>query len=90
MRSEKKDMTGARIGRLLVLKDSGERYGRNREVLWRCICDCGNICNVRGGHLRSGFTQSCGCLQKENREKYNKLRHAYKTKSLRKSGLLGG
>lgn len=86
MRSEKKDMTGLKIGRLLVLKDSGERY--NREVLWRCVCDCGNICNVRGGHLRSGFTQSCGCLQAENREKYNNLRHTYKTKSLRKSGLL--
>ena len=48
----------------------------------------GNICEVRGGHLRSGYTQSCGCLQKENREKYNNLRHTYKTQSLRKSGLL--
>lgn len=38
MRSEKKDMTGLRIGRLLVLKDSGNRY--NREVLWKCLCDC--------------------------------------------------
>ena len=86
MLSEKKDMTGLRIGRLLVLKDSGRRY--NREVLWKCICDCGNICEVRGGHLRSGFTQSCGCLQKENREKYNNLRHIHKTKSLKESGLL--
>lgn len=88
MKSEKKDMTGLRIGRLLVLKDSGERYSKNREVLWRCVCDCGNICNVRGGHLRSGYAQSCGCLQKETREKYNNLRHIYKTQSLKKSELL--
>lgn len=82
----KKDMTGHRTGRLKVIKDSGKRY--NREVLWICLCDCGNICEVRGGHLRSGFTKSCGCLQKENREKYNKLRHIHKTMSLKKSGLL--
>lgn len=48
----------------------------------------GNICEVRGGHLRSGYSQSCGCLQKETREKYNNLRHIHKTNSLRKSGVL--
>lgn len=48
----------------------------------------GNICEVRGGHLRSGYSQSCGCLQKETREKYNNLRHIHKTNSLTKSGVL--
>lgn len=90
MRSIKKDMTGQRIGRLFVLKDSGKRYPKTREVLWLCKCDCGNLCEVRGGHLRSGYAQSCGCLQKETREKYNNLRHKYKTMSLRKSGVLKG
>lgn len=82
------NMTGYKVGRLKVLKDSGKRYGKNREILWTCICDCGNICEVRGGHLRSGFSQSCGCLQKENREKYNNLRHIHKTYSLKKKGIL--
>ena len=88
MRTQKIDMIGVRVGRLKVIKDSGKRYGKNREVLWKCLCDCGNMCEVRGGHLRSGYTQSCGCLQKENREKYNNLRHTYKTMSLRKIGVL--
>lgn len=88
MRTQKIDMTGYKIGRLKVLKDSGNRYGKNREVLWQCVCDCGEICEVRGGHLRSGYTQSCGCLQKETREKYNNLRHINKVQSLRKAKFL--
>lgn len=82
------DMTGYKIGRLKVIKDSGERYGKNREIIWECLCDCGNVCEVRGGHLRSGYSQSCGCLQKETREKYNSLRHKYKVQSLKKSNIL--
>ena len=84
--SEPKDMIGLRFGRLLVLEDSGERY--NREIMWKCICDCENIHIVRGGHLRNGYVQSCGCLQKETVKKYNDLRHKYKTKSLKKSKIL--
>lgn len=88
MRTQKIDMTGQRIGKLKVIKDSGKRYGKNREVLWKCLCDCGNICEVRGGHLRSGYTQSCGCLQEQTRKKYNNLRHNYKVMSLKKAGVL--
>lgn len=88
MSTQKIDMTGYKIGRLKVIKDSGNRYGKNREVLWECVCDCGKICEVRGGHLRNGYIQSCGCLQKETREKYNNLRHINKVKSLRKAKLL--
>lgn len=84
--SEPKILTGLRFGRLLVLEDTGERY--NREILWKCICDCGNIHIARGSHLRRGDIQSCGCLQKETAEKYNELRHKYKTKSLKKSKII--
>jgi hypothetical protein len=76
-----KNMEGIRIGRLLILEDTGKRY--NREVIWKCICDCGNITEVKGGHLRTGMTQSCGCLSRETREKYNNLRHKYKTNNLK-------
>ena len=32
-------------------------------ICWHCKCDCGNECDVRIKDLRSGKTQSCGCLR---------------------------
>ena len=57
------DETGNRHGKLTVLGRAG--LTRNRQILWRCLCDCGNESVVTGGSLRSGNTQSCGCLRKE-------------------------
>ena len=57
------DLTGKRFGRLIVIRDTGEKRGN--EHLWLCKCDCGNEKIVRGVSLRSGGTSSCGCLKKE-------------------------
>lgn len=59
------DLTGKKFGRLTVLRASGNR---GIQPLFTCKCDCGNICEVRGDKLRSGKTQSCGCIQREYRE----------------------
>lgn len=61
--SAKKDLTGQRFGRLTVVADSGKR--NNGYILWECRCDCGNTKIVDGWRLRSGATQSCGCLRQE-------------------------
>jgi hypothetical protein len=47
---------GQRFGRLLV-EVAGHYCG--------CVCDCGNVISVRRDHLKSGATQSCGCLHSE-------------------------
>lgn len=61
-----KDLTGQRFGRLVVLhRDEAKPKGHGHKAYWICQCDCGNIVSVVGTHLRSGMTQSCGCLQKE-------------------------
>lgn len=60
----KHDMSGERYGRLVVIERAGT--DRNRNALWKCICDCGNEKVVTGKCLRSGDTRSCGCLQLEN------------------------
>lgn len=52
-----------RFGRLLVLEEIEER--RNKQIYWKCQCDCGNICEVPTARLVKGATQSCGCLHKE-------------------------
>ena len=60
----KKDLTGQRFGRLIVIMDTNKRT-RCRKVIWLCRCDCGNLTEASGNHLICGRTKSCGCLQKE-------------------------
>ncbi len=57
------DMTGWVFHRLVVL-DMAPRDGY--IIKWNCVCKCGSTCTVRGGDLRSGKTQSCGCLRSES------------------------
>lgn len=54
------DHTGERFGRLVVLGRAGT--SPDKQKTWLCQCDCGNTSIVRGGHLRTGSTSSCGCL----------------------------
>lgn len=56
------DLTGKRFGRLLVLKNV--RLKKNR-VLWECRCNCGQKYITTAGNIKSGKTQSCGCLKSE-------------------------
>lgn len=62
------NLTGKKFGRLSVLGIDKE-YEKTRkagtEIKWICKCDCGNITTVQGYNLRSGHTQSCGCLNRE-------------------------
>jgi hypothetical protein len=56
------DITGEVYGKLLVLERSSSP---SKVPCWECLCDCGLIKSVRQTHLRSGHTNSCGCLQRE-------------------------
>ena len=64
-----KDITGKKFGRLMVIKPTKRR--RQRTVVWKCSCNCGNIVFVKGTSLRNGDTKSCGCLRIE-KAKLNK------------------
>ena len=61
-----KDLTGEVFGKLKVVKMTPER--RNRQVVWECQCECGNITHVVGQALRAGHTKSCGCLKYEKKD----------------------
>ena len=56
------DLTGKKFERLTVLE---KLYKKGNEWVWKCQCDCGNICEARGVNLRSGVKKSCGCLKQE-------------------------
>ena len=58
-------MIGKKFGKLTILEELPER--KHGKIVYRCKCDCGNITNVLGCHLRSGNTKSCGCLKYEHK-----------------------
>lgn len=60
--SEPIGLLGKRYGKLVVLAEAGRsRWG---EVVWHCLCDCGQFHIVDGRHLRKGATKSCGCSRR--------------------------
>lgn len=59
------DLVGQKFGKLVVLKDEGERDNSN-NVLWLCRCECGVEKLVSSRSLRKGLTKSCGCIQCPN------------------------
>ena len=56
------DLTGKKFVRLTVICRT---YSPDKNTRWKCRCICGTECVIAGSHLRSGQTQSCGCLQRE-------------------------
>ena len=67
------DLTGKKFNKLTVIEHLGKvRVGSNQSThLWKCQCDCGNICEVSSRGLRSGRTKSCGCIQGETLRSMN-------------------
>lgn len=56
------DLTGMRFGSLLVIGRDMDRVepGGKSKVMWKCVCDCGNIKTVQSSALTSGDTRTCG------------------------------
>lgn len=57
-----------KYGRLTAIKlDHTEKNKSNKHYIeyYECICDCGNKHIVSKESLKSGKTQSCGCLKRE-------------------------
>lgn len=57
------DITGLRFGRWTVLRYS--HSDQHRFTQWECRCECGTVRVVSRQGLRSGKSQSCGCLHVE-------------------------
>lgn len=52
--------SGDVFGRLTVVRQCDDKYHK-----WSCLCQCGNVVNVRKEHLVNGRTRSCKCLLRE-------------------------
>lgn len=75
------DLAGKRFTRLTALEPTERRCGS--RIIWKCLCDCGNICYVGSAYLRNGNTKSCGCLQVESRIKHGHYRQGEETPEYR-------
>jgi hypothetical protein len=56
------NIRGMRFGRLTIPLDATPEI-RKRCLYWPCLCDCGASTIIKGDRLRTGRTQSCGCLR---------------------------
>jgi hypothetical protein len=67
-RSDLRNLTGQKFGRLTVLEYLGRvQVGEQRVAKYKCICECKEILNVAAASLTKTRrpTRSCGCLQRE-------------------------
>lgn len=68
-----KNLEGQVFGRLTVLRrgEDAIRKDGKRDTTWICQCSCENktIIQVRSCNLKSGKTNSCGCLRTETIKK---------------------
>ncbi len=64
--SHTRDLAGQRFTRLTVVERLPINEHTKEGARWRCVCECGKIVELPAGRLRSGMTQSCGCLQRES------------------------
>ena len=69
------DLAGQRFGKLIVLSEAGfiEKSDGRKARLWKCQCDCGNICFIQHQYLKCGDTNSCGCINSVGNATINRL-----------------
>lgn len=59
------DLSGRDFGFWHVIERAEtKKYARGQVIYWKCRCQCGTIKSVPGRDLRSGGSQSCGCMSK--------------------------
>lgn len=63
------DEIGNIYGKLTVISRGDPPTTTDGRATWKCECECGNIVQTLGKHLRQNRTTSCGCVQ----EKYPNL-----------------
>lgn len=60
------NLLNKKFGKLTVIEKTNRRMGRT--IIWKCKCDCGNICYVSTNNLKSGHSTSCGCIKSKGEQ----------------------
>lgn len=66
-----KDLGGKKFNMLTVIKlhQKIKYKSGGTAIIWKCLCDCGNITYKDSTHLVGGTIKSCGCLRTETTRK---------------------
>ena len=61
-----------KYGNLTVIKRVDDYVSPNgsHAPVYQCLCDCGNIVNVRKSVIISGGKRSCGCIENKKHQSY--------------------
>lgn len=59
-RYQASDLQGQKFGRLTAIESTGTDSTGHK--IWKCRCDCGKLAYCSSVNLKSGSTQSCGCI----------------------------
>jgi len=85
LRRTQKNLLGNVYGRLTVTKYS--RLDNSQKAMWMCLCQCGNLKEVRSSDLISNKIKSCGCLLSETSRENVKISHKKYPKSYNYKGI---
>lgn len=75
MHGNTENIKGNRYGNLTVLELTELKLEHKRGAVWKCRCDCGNICYKTATDLKDKRrkTCSCGCKSRRKRTFPNKF-----------------
>jgi hypothetical protein len=65
LRVHAKEFIGHRFGRLVILSTKPNKIGSGSRSIATVQCDCGKIKEIGLSNIKSGKTNSCGCLNAE-------------------------
>lgn len=66
------NLLGKKYGKLVVIEKTNERAS-DGCIIWKCLCECGNITYTNTNSLKNGDTQSCGCIRSKGERKINEI-----------------
>ena len=66
---KKMDISNMKFGLLFAIEPT-DRRANNGSVIWKCMCDCGNLTEVSASNLMRGHTLSCGCRHQSKWEMF--------------------
>lgn len=58
------DIKGQKFGRWTAIELTDNRSASG-DAMWKCLCECGTVREVKKSALNNGTSKSCGCLARE-------------------------